>query len=328
MKYRRRTNAVTGSLPVPLGHVYSVSQGGLSSLAVIGLIFFSLASLNAEDTYLIINSEASVQKYMLVQQSFKESVDAKTTEIDLASTTAERTVSLVRSINPSLIYCIGSKAYLTIQDLAESRKVIVSSAINWQRFKLGKETFGVANELNTGMQLTMFKYFFPDVKTIGVIYSKTYNRQWLSNAKQSAEDVGIEIEAYSVRSTKGVSKGLNKILPKVDALWLITDPVALEDAATIEGVFKSADSQQKPIFTYSTAFITDKFSPAIMISPDIPTIGRQAASLAEEVMGGEAIDEKFQDPAGSAITLNMNIVKKYNLKLNEDALDSVNQLIK
>ena len=66
----------------------------------------------------------------------------------------------------------------------------------------------------------------------------------------------------------------------------------------------------------------------MVISPDIPTIGRQAAGLADEVMADEEIEEKFQDPAGSAITLNMKVVEKYKLKLNEDALDSVNQLIK
>jgi putative ABC transport system substrate-binding protein len=311
------------------GFASSMSYGRLPSILVVSALLFSaVTSLNAEDSYLIINSDANVQKYKAVQQAFIESVDARTTELDLASTKPERATSLIRSTNPSLIYCIGSKAYLTIKDATKSRKVVVSSAINWQRFRLGKQTFGVANELNTGMQLTMFKYFFPEIKTIGVIYSKTYNRQWLSKAKDSAKDVGIEIEARSVRRAKDVGKALDKILPKVDALWLITDPVALGDAASIETIFRIADSRRKPIFTYSAAFVTDKFSPAMVISPDIPTIGRQAAGLADEVMADEEIEEKFQDPAGSAITLNMKVVEKYKLKLNEDALDSVNQLIK
>ena len=63
------------------------------------------------------------------------------------------------------------------------------------------------------------------------------------------------------------------------------------------------------------------------VSPDVPTIGRQAAGLAEEIFTGATPAEAFQSPAGSEITVNLTAARRYELELNEDALASVNRII-
>ena len=54
----------------------------------------------------------------------------------------------------------------------------------------------------------------------------------------------------------------------------------------------------------------------------------EGADYEEEIMATEEdVADRFQSPAGSAITLNLGKVEQYGLDLNEDALDSVNHLI-
>ena len=58
---------------------------------------------------------------------------------------------------------------------------------------MGKNTYGVSVELLPSMQLTLYRYFFPGINKIGVVYSKDYNKEWLETVIKSAKDVGITI---------------------------------------------------------------------------------------------------------------------------------------
>ena len=281
-----------------------------------------------EGRILIVNSDQSVRKYRVAQDAFRETVSGPTKEINLGDEAVGKPQlnTLIKTQDPGLIYCIGSKAYAMVHGLAEDRKTVLSSVINWQRLHLGSRTYGIANELSAGMQLTMFRYLLPDVQTIGVLYSKNFNQEWLKEAKKDGEDTGVEIVGRAVRWASDVERGLAKLLPKVDALWLIPDPTVLPDAASVRKIFAACDAARKPIIAYNAAFVDQ--GAVLAVSPDDPTIGRQAAGLAETVLAAEEIEERFQSPAGSEIVLNMARVKKYGLKLNEDALDSVNRIIK
>ena len=309
---------------------------GLLRISVVVLLTFgSFAPLLpgeapglAEETFLIVNSDMSVRKYAAAQLAFKETVSKPTKEIDLGAKeeAKARLERMIKAVDPKVIYCIGSKAYLMAHELAKDKKIVLSSAINWQRFPLGPKTYGIANELPTGLQLTMFRYFFPDVNKIGVLYSKKFNNEWLKQAKAEGKGVSIEIVSQAVKRPRDISSGLRELLPKVDALWLIPDPVVLSDEKSIQEIFAHSDAMRKPILAYDAAYA--ERGAVMAISADVPTIGRQAAGLAEEIFAEKATGEEFQTPAGSEITINLKIVLKYGLKLNEDALDSVNRIVK
>ena len=51
---------------------------------------------------------------------------------------------------------------------------------------------------------------------------------------------------------------------------------------------------KKPVFSYNSAFAS--YGTVLMISADIPTIGRQAASLAEENLGKYSCGRKNSNP--------------------------------
>lgn len=277
---------------------------------------------------LIVNSDASVSKYIVAQKAFEDVVGEQANEVDLAAagTDMDRLRTLITSRDPNLIYCVGSRAYLAVHGMHKERKIVMSSAINCQRFPVGSKTYGVANELSAGMQLTMFRYFFPSVTRVGVLYSKRFNSEWLAQAKKEAKDTEVEIVSQPLRRPRDLEKALSKLLDGVDAIWLIPDPVVLADAKSVRRLFEQCDSHNKPIFAYNAAFAVQ--GAVMALSPDVPTIGRQAAGLAKALLANESIGERFEQPAGSEIVVNLRSVRKYGLSLNEDALDSVNRIIK
>lgn len=274
---------------------------------------------------LILNSDQTVDRYATVQAAFKETLGKPTIDIDLAARklSESQLERLLRDEGAESIYCIGSKAYLLANRVARERTIVMSSAINWQRLPTRKQTRIVATELPVEAQLTLFRYFFPQVKRIGVIYSPEFNREWVREAQDAAERLGVELVAESVRRTSSVPGDLKSLLPKVDALWLTADPTVLSNEATIRDIFQQCQGARKPVFTYSAAYA--ELGATLMISPDIPTIGRQAAGL---LLAEDTGAQPVQSPAGSEITLNLRAVKALGLDLNEEAMDSVNAVIR
>jgi putative ABC transport system substrate-binding protein len=272
---------------------------------------------------LVVNSDASVAKYSEVQIAFTEGLGAPASlAVDLGTAGESQLRRMLAVEKPGVIYCIGASAFQAVSRLARDNSIVLSSAINWERLKPGKQTRVIANELSAITQLTLFRHFFPQVRRIGVVYNRDINKQWFDQAVLAGKEVGVEIFGRTVNRASQVPNALKELAATVDALWLVPDPVVLEDPKAVQRYFDRAAEARKPVFAYSPAYAD--FGAALILAPDMPTIGRQAAGLVQDFAGAQAVTH----PAGSAVTLNLTRVKECGLELNRDALDSVNHLIR
>jgi len=305
------------------------------------------AELNVlKNTILIVNSDKSVEKYATIQREFEKELfesELNLFEFNLAEENSQQSVfdlnlaeknssqsafeKKLSTVRPALVYTVGSKAYTLASNSVKDKPLVFSSMINWQRFNITENTYGITLELPTEMQLFMYSYLFPEIRTLGVLYSKSHNNQWFENAVPQAKEVGLSLQGKMIENKGDISAALKKLLPKVDALWLISDPIVLYDAAQIQEIFETAEARKKPIFAYNTLF--SQYGAMLTISADIPTMGRQAANLVQNIVEKQVIDEseKVQLPAGSHITLNLKKAKEYGVKINPTALSSVENII-
>lgn len=287
---------------------------------------FSHADTAPDAKVLIVNSNGAVKKYAAVEDSFQANLGKPTARLDMAGEGGSPdALEKLRNSGAALVYAIGSNAYQWASQNAE-QPVVFSSVINWRRQRLRDNAYGIANELPSGMPLSMFRYLFPEVRTVGVLYSETFNKEWLAEAVAAAADVHIELIGEKVQATSDVSDALEKLLPRVDALWLISDPVVLATEKSAIELFRQSDGKKKPVFAYDDVYVD--LGAVLTITADIPTMGIQAAKLAEDVLAArENIQEKVQSPAGSYITLNLGRLQRYGVHLNRQALGSVNRII-
>lgn len=282
----------------------------------------------ASDAILVVTSDASVANYRIVQEAFVGAVGRPVKVVDLEADPVDSSSleAILKATKPPLVYCIGSRAYLTVHDVAPDHPIVLSSALNWQRLPAGKGTRVVASELSASAQLTLFRYFFPGVTKVGVLFSKAYNKEWHAAAVEAGKAAGIEVRGIALSSPGDVSSRLDELLPTVDALWIIPDPIVLSDEETVTELFERCRGKKKPTFTYSEAFVDA--GAVLVVSPDLSTLGRQAAALAKDLLGSDpprAVNPL--DPAGSSVTLNMKAVDALGLQLNQDALSSVNRIV-
>ncbi len=300
---------------------------GTLILVLLALFFSSTLIAREHDNILILNSDVSINKYSLANSEFKSKVSNLIGEIDLGSKwlNKKNIENKILEIDPDIIYCIGSKAYQTAYKVGKDKNLIFSLIINWYRLPVGKNTYGISNELPQGMQLMMYRYFFPDINKIGVLYSKDYNEEWFDIAVESAEEMDVYIIGRSVNKPGEIKSALKKLLPKVDALWLIPDPIVIDNIDSAKMIFDISEAAGKPILAYDKAFAN--LGASFVMFADISTIGKQAAIIVNDIQTGQEISNSIQDPAGSYIILNMKKVREYGTKLNIEALDSVNEII-
>ena len=301
----------------------------LKLIVLISLVLLFAGTVSAENRpkIVLINSDASVEKYKVVQEEFKKSLSRPVLEVhlDKKKWKLSEVGDFLHDERPDLIYCIGSKAYLIVNKYVSEKYIIFSSIINWHRLPITQKTYGVSNEFHTEMQITLFRYIFPRVKKIGILYSEKYNRQWFNKAQDEAKAMGVEIIGQAVSNEKQTIAALKELLTDIDALWIISDPVVISDKKVLMNVFQECDTKKIPVFSYHDVFA--EYGAVLIVSVDSLTIGRQAAGIAVEVLAGEKIEEKVQSPAGSHIILNLKKVKDYGLEYKEEALGAVNQII-
>lgn len=287
----------------------------------------SLGYAGEGERILIINSSASTKKYAQAQSAFLSKTSMKWKGIDLGKDQLDltRIKNTIKGKNTEIVYCIGSNAYRLAHKVAERKKIIFTSIFNWRRMPLGKNTYGISTELPAGMQLMMYRYLFPKLKKVGVIYSK-HNKEWLKGAVEAANEVGIEIIAKSLKKPKHLESTLKETLLRVDALWLISDPIVMPNTEAVKYIFKQSKSMKKPVFAYKEVFTA--LGAVLVISAHIPTIGEQAGILAQELLDNEEITERVSSPASSHITLNLKKAEEYGIEVDEEALGTVNRVIK
>ena len=294
----------------------------------IGLVFLlSVLSADEGPKIMVINSNAAVDKYKIAQEEFTRSTSTPVVEIDLGERKWKlgEIEDLLYDEYPDLVYCIGTKAYLLARKFISDRNIVFSSILNWHRLPLTKKTYGVSSELNPEMQITLYRYLFPVLKRIGVLYSNKYNKQWFIEARAAGKEMGVEIIGRSLSKRRDVLPELEGLLKEVDALWLISDPVVMSDKKSLIEVFKQCDVSKIPILSYHDAFA--EYGAMVIVSVDNPTTGRQAAAISREVLSKDVVKKKIQLPAGSHIFLNLKKADEYGLKYGEMALSMVNRIV-
>lgn len=305
----------------------------LHTMKIILPLFFCAMLINPfklfaqqENKILLLNSNSNIEKYAVVEREFINSIAQPVVKVDLEERSSNENELRQLISEADLIYCIGGKAYSVAVRHGKNKKIVFSSIINWMRIPMTSETYGISNELHTRMTILMFRSIFPDIKRVGVLYSHDYTSQWFNEAEQQAGELEIKIIGRAISNSRRTIAALNQLLTQVDALWLIPDPIVMSETRAVLDILEHSDKRKKPVFSYLDAFAA--YGASLIVSVDEPTIGRQAAGMALDILTGALLTENIQFPAGSSITLNMGKIEAYNLKYNEDALRMVNNILK
>jgi len=279
-------------------------------------IFFILIIslyLQAQDI-LIINSNDKVDKYNESIEAFTKNFHKPYTILNIGNMKNKDIKEYLYAQYPEMVYVVGSKAYQYVYRYIPEREVFFSSIINWKRFPKIDKRYGISNEVYSGMQLTLIKSIFPDIKSIGVIYSK-YTTNIVTDLEKNAAKLGINIVSKKISKDSLDTIDLSKIIKNTEAMIIISDPIFLSNQKTVEKMFNISEQNKKPIFAYHKLFIN--YGAILSISVDNPTIGRQMASIITNHIEDKEI-KNIQYPIGTKVIFNKKVADKLGVKYSNN----------
>ncbi|GMG96441.1 ABC transporter substrate-binding protein [Tepidimicrobium xylanilyticum] len=221
-----------------------------------------------------------------------------------------------------LIYAIATPAAQAAKQTTSDIPILFSAVTDpvkaeivesWE--KVGGNVTGTSDKAPTESQLKIFKEIDPNINTIGIIYntSESNSEIQVEEVKKIAPKLGIEVITVGISNINELAQGLDSIIKKVDALYMITDNLV---AASVELVREK--TIENKIITVSAEETQVRGGLLITNGLSYYELGKQTAQMAKEVL----VDKKdiSSMPVGIAektvVTVNIETLKALGLDEN------------
>ena len=138
-------------------------------------------------------------------------------------------IDSIKNINPNLILTIGSSATKLAQEnftdipivFSSVKYPILSGFVNSFEFP-GRNITGASIDIPTDVQFKKFKQIIPNLKKIGVLYTKN-TESLIPQAKVIAQSLNLELIAMRVDSDKDLPAKLDSLTESVQGIWSVAD---------------------------------------------------------------------------------------------------------
>lgn len=291
-------------------------------MKIIFTLLLTFISLYAQKV-LVLNSNNHIIKYEETVVAFTKEFNKPFRILNISDKSEKEIEEYLYDEYPDIIFAVGAKAYQYAYKYLPEKKIYFSSIVNWKRLKRTKNTYGVSNELHSGMNLTLIKSIFENVKNIGIIYSD-YTENIVEDFKMNSKSLDLNIVPYKVNIKTVNQESFNSLINNVDAIIMIPDPVLLNQQATVKRLFYNSKKRKVGIFSYHEVFL--QYGALLSISIDNPTTGRQIASMIQNNKSNQNTNT-VKYPAGTNVIFNKKEAMIQNILFNKNIRSLVNKVI-
>jgi len=305
----------------------------------LGLVAFSLFALTtsspavAGDVAVLLS--ARVDAYSDALRGFKSSLQGhrvvETYDMEGDAGRGSKLLGQIESKGkPDLIFAIGVWALKATLKSPPSTPVVYAMVLNPESVVGGRSAnvTGASMNVSVAESLRLLRKLGPQIKRVGLVYSKDKTGYLVDEAKALAAGLGIELVARSASSPGKAIQAVDSIQKAgIDAYWYLPDEMMLA-APVSKHVFLTAHRHGIPILGMSErqaqmgALLTLSFASS-------KDIGSQAGELANSILAGRRTSEI---PGTSArevsLTVNLKTARKLGVTIPESILVAANELIK
>ena len=181
--------------------------------------------------------------------------------------------------------------------------------------KVGGNVTGTTDATPMEKQLSLFKKINPKIKKVGIIYntSESNSEIQVTNAKEIASKIGLEIRAVGVNNINDIPQAVNSMISKVDGFYTITDNIV---ASAINLISMAANERGMVTVGAEEAHVKG----GILLTDGLSyyELGRQTGRMAKEILvdGKKPEDMPVETLANTTKVVNLKTMN--NLKLNKE----------
>ncbi|MHC4270286.1 MAG: ABC transporter substrate-binding protein [Planctomycetota bacterium] len=294
-------------------HIYT------ALIIVLLILFHSAHCAHAEKTAIVIKSQ-DLSAYNEVIEGFqnqcmRNNINIKTVyDLKGKMKIGNKIVRKIRKEKPDIVLTIGVLAATVTKGEIKDIPMVFCMVINHARFQLtGPNITGISTEIAIEDQLKGYQSILGPLKNIGVIYDPSKTGNIIENAETEMKHHGVNLTKYEVTSSKMISEAMENLIGKIDALWLLPDSTVVTRKSF--DFIKSKTLENKiPLLCTSDVFV--KAGALAAVFADYKCIGRQAAELAEKILGSSTPDSLgIVNPHSFELAINTDTAEKLELKL-------------
>jgi len=229
---------------------------------------------------------------------------------------------IVREEHPRLILVIGDGA---LRAASRINKVPVMSlmAVGVRRqAEIQPNLTGIDMYAPPARYMELFKRL--KARRVGVIYSKSRSGHYLRGARHAAEKAGIELVSREVSSPRETMGQLSSLSGRVDALWMLPDPGAVNRESSM-AYFRFGRSREIPIVSFSSAYLGLGASAVVDIGRS--SLASQGCDMVMELLQGKGTDTvPIQFPDLTSVRTNPQALKRFKQEQSNSGLRRLSSL--
>ena len=150
----------------------------------------------------------------------------------------------------------------------------------------GTRFAGVVLTVRPQRQLTALLDVAPEAKRVGVVYNPkdAVSLRLIEQAREDAARVGVVLHEATAEQAAQIGDALKSLEGKVDALWLIPDPVCAAREPS-QRVLEFAERHKLPVLAFASAFV--QRGALVATGVDMAEQGALAAEQVMRILDGE-----------------------------------------
>lgn len=209
---------------------------------------------------------------------------------------------IVREDQPGLVLTLGDSALTAARKLRQT-PVIALMSLGIHNLKGADNISGIGMYASAERYLKLFQGM--KARRVGVIHNPAKSGWYLQEARQAAQQAGIELVVREVRDPRDTIAQLASLAGKVDGLWMLPDSTAVTRESS-EAYFRFAQEQQVPLASFAGAYLG--LGAAAVVEIDRIELGRQANDMAVKMLRGTT-DRSVTKPNRTIIKANYSVLK-------------------
>lgn len=273
----------------------------------------------AESRDILVVQNHRIKPYSDAFAGFKARLNAKFRGVDYTFHDSGGALEYLAGRKPDLVLAIGLDALKTVRNYSGAPIIYLMVLNPSAVVHNGTNITGVSMTISPEKQLAAIRRVLPSAKRIGLLYDPNKSASFVKRARGAARELGIDLLAKEVRSSKEVATTLNSLKGIIEAFWMIPDTTVITPD-TLELLMLFSLENNIPVCSFSSKYL----EMGALVSLDISALemGSQAGELAAKILAGKRpVDVPPVEADTVHLSINESVARKLRVPLDQELLD-------
>lgn len=271
--------------------------------------------------YIGISEIAAHPSLNLVIDGIKENLKNENVDIQVMVANGElSTANLIASNfnkTKDIVIGVGTGAAQTLKNNINDKAIIFAAVTSPEKAGLISDNVTGVSDMNldAGKSLKLLKEKFPNIKTIGVLFSTSElnSAVQVKNIKKTASEIGLKVIEGGAANANDLVQITDILIDKVDAIYVPTDNLVVSN---ITYVIDKANKKLKPLVVSEN--ISVELGALFAYGIDYYELGKRTAELVKEVLNGKNVNQiPYEAMTKTNLYINKETAKKLNITFDD-----------